>query len=284
MKEKTYKHVIVRGHKRSDTGKPYWIVEWRPERGRLRRRTFSDEGDARAEANFIEKLFSNGARKAADLPLQTMLGVVLMLEQIPHVPIHEIIQSYLQTHSLDGSSTAVGLKDAGEQYIESRSDPADYSLRQRQDVKNHIARLVNKLGSLPLSQVKSVALESYIKNEVGGAPRTRLNHVTTISAFGRWARTKKKWLPFNTPSVFEELQKPRCRTKNKEIFSPEELMRLLVFTPHELLPFVTIGAFGATDHDSGGPGRGKVCRELGTQSRLHHRFLPRCRCAARFIL
>jgi hypothetical protein len=171
----------------------------------LRRRTFSDEGDARAEANFIEKLFSNGARKAADLPLQTMLGVVLMLEQIPHVPIHEIIQSYLQTHSLDGSSTAVGLKDAGEQYIESRSDPADYSLRQRQDVKNHIARLVNKLGSLPLSQVKSVALESYIKNEVGGAPRTRLNHVTTISAFGRWARTKKKWLPFNTPSVFEEL-------------------------------------------------------------------------------
>jgi len=104
MKPRDYQHVKLRELKRSDNGRPYWAVEWRPERGDRRRRLFSDPVQAREEADHIEKLFSNGLRIVAELPLQKMIGIALMLQQIPNVPIHEIIQFYLQAHGINGTA------------------------------------------------------------------------------------------------------------------------------------------------------------------------------------
>jgi len=111
-------------------------------------------------------------------------------------------------------------------------------------VRQHIGRLIVKFRKRYVNTIKAEDLEKYIANDVGGAPRTRLNHITTLAAFGHWMRAKKKWLPFAVPTAFEEVERPKCRTKDKEIYSPEQMMRLLVFTPMDMVPFMTTGAFG----------------------------------------
>jgi len=244
MKKRDYQHVKLREEQRKDNGRSSYVVEWRPERGALRRRRFSDPEEAKAEADHIEKLFSNGLRIVADLSLQQMIGVAMILQHLPNVPLHEVLNFYLQQHGINGTAHNVTVEEAGKQFIESRSDPDNYSASWRKDVRLHIGKLIAKFGKRYVNTIKVENLEAYIADDVGGANRTRLNHITTISAFGNWMRTKKKWFPFSVPTPFEEIQRPKCKTKNKEIYSPEELTRLLVFTPLDMVPFMTIGAFG----------------------------------------
>lgn len=242
MKPRAYQHVNFREHKRSDTGQMSYLVEWRPERGVLRRLRFGDRSEAVAQADHIEKLYSHGLRSVAEMPIDKLIGINLMLQHIPNVPVHEIIHFYLQTHGVNGAAN-ITIEDAGNQFIESRSDPENYSSVYTKDVQQHISRLIAKFGKRYVSTIKIEDLENYVAADVGGAPKTRRNHITTLSSFGHWMRVKKKWLPFPIPTAFEEVERPKCLKKNKELFTPEELTRLLIFTPFSMLPFISLGAF-----------------------------------------
>jgi integrase len=237
---KSYQHVLLREQNRKGT--PYYVVSWRPERGKLRRRTFRDPAKAKEEADYIEKLFSNGCRAVSNIPLKSMIGIAFMLDRIPGIPIYEIIDFYLESNCINGTHPKT-VKEAGEAFIESRQDEERFQKRQQKDVRSHIGRFIEHFGDRHISSLKVDELNSYVAKHIGGAPKTRVNHVTTLKAFGRWMRLKKRWLPYTLPTAFEDMDRPKIVRKEKEIFTPEELMRLLVFTPRKMLPFMTIGAF-----------------------------------------
>jgi len=237
--------VTLNSYKRSDNGKMAWVVKWSPQRGDPRRRTFTNEADAVREADHIERLFRNGMRVVGNLSIQELAGVALMLAQIPNVPPHEVIQYYLQAHGLNGhSANSVPLESAAAQYIALRDNPDEFSHRQFTSVRQHLNRLARHFPGRMLNTIRVEELNDYVQEEIGGAPKTRANHVIDIRAFGRWCRSEKKWLPRLVPTAFEETRMPRVKASNKEIYTPEEMTHLLVFTPTHTLGFMTTGAFG----------------------------------------
>lgn len=221
-----------------------YVVKWIPRPGDPRRRVFSDPEEAEREADHIEALFQKGMRILADLSLVELSGVALLLSQIPHVPAHEVVQFYLTANGLNGNAPSMSIEKAGEAFIASRSDKTEFSPSQIQAVRQHLRRFQAHFPTRALNTFQVKELDAYIESAVGGAPKTRANHVTTLRSFGRWARIEQKWLPRGTPSAFEEMRKPYVEASDKEIYSPEEITRLLVFTPLAVLPFIAIGAFG----------------------------------------
>jgi integrase len=240
----TRQYARVVPHKRSDTGKMSYVVKWIARPGDARRRTFEDPAEAEREADYVEGMFQKGMRIVTDLSLTELSGVALLLSQIPNVPAHEVIQFYLREHRLNGHEAGVAIEKAGNAFIASRNDPAEFSKSQIQAVRQHLHRFQAHFPTRLLNTFQLKELDAYIESEVGGAPKTRANHVTTLRSFGRWARIEQKWLPRGTPSAFEEMKKPWVPPSDKEIYSPEEITRYLVFTPLAVLPFIAIGAFG----------------------------------------
>lgn len=241
----TRQYVRIVPQKRSDTQKMAYVVKWSPHRGDPRRRVYSDPAEAEREADHVERMFQNGMRILADLSIYELAGVALLLSQIPEVAPHEIIQHWLESHGRNGDSAAgTSIEKAGETFIASRSDKEEYSPSQIQAVRQHLRKLISHFPGRLLDTLQTKELDAYIERTVGGAPKTRSNHVTTLRSFGRWARVEKKWLPRGIPSAFEEMKKPYVPPSDKEIYSPEEITRLLVFTPVRVLSFIAIGAFG----------------------------------------
>jgi integrase len=238
-------HVKIYPHRRSDNGKESYEVRWSEGRGLPRRKVHGTLKDAEEHADHVEKLCQQGMRIVGNLSIQELAGVALMLAQIPNVPPHEVIQYYLQAHGLNGhSANSVPLESAAAQYIALRDNPDEFSHRQFTSVRQHLNRLARHFPGRMLNTIRVEELNDYVQDEIGGAPKTRANHVIDIRAFGRWCRSEKKWLPRLVPTAFEETRMPRVKASNKEIYTPEEMTRLLVFTPTHTLGFMTTGAFG----------------------------------------
>src|SRR6266436_2501869 len=194
------------------------------------RKTFSDESDALTEARRIDALFSNGYSGLTKLPTPEMALLIMQCEQMRVQP-HTVMQFYLAHLSTNGSTATVFIKDAGNAFVATRADQEKFSDRQHKSVKSHINRLIDAMGDQDIRRPTLEDLDRYIKEDVGGEPKTRWNHITTLISFGRWMRLKKKWFPLNTLCAFEELERPNVPKKRKVVYTPEEMTRILVFTP-----------------------------------------------------
>jgi hypothetical protein len=243
MRKAEYQHVSLRTEKRSDNGKPNYVLTWFPMPRHRMRKTFSDEGEAKFEADRIERLMANGYAGMTELPAPEMALFVMQCKQM-HVQPHVVMQFYLSHHSANGSAGTVLVRDAGNAFVATRADQEKFSDRQHKSVKSHINRLIEAMGDQDIHRPTLEDLDRYIKVDVGGEPKTRWNHATTLISFGRWMRMKKKWFPLNTVCAFEELERPNVPKKRKVVYTPEELTRILVFTPIALLEWVVTGAFG----------------------------------------
>ena len=246
QKKPEREYVSVIEQHRSDNNKPYWVVTWTPKKGDRRRITFSDRKLAESEADRIERLMALALSELTNMPRERLVALNLYIQQFPEITPHEVYQFYFEHHGKGSRSNAQQMKvaEACAGFIKSRNDPKKYSQRQRQDVRQCLRRFSDWAGARELCEIKIEDLNHYIKNVVGGAPKTRWNHTAMLRAFGRWMRLKQEWFPFDKPSVFEKLELPFIPKTDKEIYTPEEMTRLLVFTPSIMLPFVAIGAFG----------------------------------------
>ena len=243
MKSPGFEYVRLRTETRSDNGEESYVLTWYPLPKHRMRKTFSDESEALFEANRIESLIAHGYAGVTKLPTPELALFIMQCEQMNVRP-HVVMQFYLSHHAGNGSAERITLKRAGDAFVESRSDRERFSERQHETVKSHIGKLIQVFGDRDIHALTVEQLDRYIKEDVGGEPKTRWNHMTTIISFGRWMRLKKKWFPLNSLSPYEELERPNVPKKKKVVYTPEEMTRVLVFTPARLLEWVVIGAFG----------------------------------------
>ncbi len=234
----------VRLYQETHKGKPTHVVEWRERPGRRERRRFADPDDAAEHAGHVERMCKEGFRVLAKMTQGELAQLAMMLHQLPGVSPFDIVADYKQRHHIEPLAPQMLIEAATAQFALTRQDRERFSIRQEQSVRYHMAALARHFPNKRLDSFSVIELEEYVTKSVGGAPKTRKNHVTTIRSFGRWCRTEKKWLPRAEPSAFEEVKLPRVKSADKAIYSPEELTRLLVFCPREMLPFLVIGAFG----------------------------------------
>jgi hypothetical protein len=111
MRKAKFEHVSLRTEKRSDNGKPNYILTWFPMPKHRMRKTFSDEGLAKFEADRIERLMANGYAGMTKLPTPEMALFIMQCEQMQVQP-HTVMQFYLAHHAANGSSEKILVKAA----------------------------------------------------------------------------------------------------------------------------------------------------------------------------
>jgi hypothetical protein len=121
MRKAKFEHVSLRTEKRSDNGKPNYILTWFPMRKHRMRKTFSDEGQAKFEADRIERLMANGYAGMTKLPTPEMALFIMQCEQMRVQP-HAVMQFYLSHHAANGSTEKILVKAAADAFVNTRLD------------------------------------------------------------------------------------------------------------------------------------------------------------------
>ncbi len=243
MKRTARQFVSVRHETRSDNGKESFVITWTPEPGVRKRLTRGSQDEADAEADRIEELLRRGHLSLAKLPASEVMALTMMMESVaPGTSPQQIVQFWLEHHSGQQVIAAATVETVGLGYITSRSSIDDFSVRHIKTVQTHVNRFIREYGSRPYVSLAVDDYAGYLKNEIGGVGKTRMQHLITLRSMSRWARDIGKFLPEGRTAA-EQTTSPKVVKSEHDLYSPEEMTRILVFTPTDLVMFVVLGQF-----------------------------------------
>ena len=92
-----------------------------------------------------------------------------------------------------------------------------------------------------IDHVAAIEVGVWLK-EIGGSRRTRSNYRNALLQLFRFARSKR-YLTKNEPTVLEEVFVAQPKDTEIQIYTVEELTRLLAHAPRRLIPYLVLGAF-----------------------------------------
>jgi len=215
-----------------------WIsytVTWR--RGGARhRRSFSDYDLALKEANQINELLNRGHVSVTGLPAATLSYYHYCQSLLGDVPLDAVIRDYLSRNPADKPSPKLDavLPD----YLASLTS-RQLSKRHVETCRAHLTRL-SKHFQGPIGSITTEQLQAYLDSQEW-APKTRLQHRTTIRAFWSWAE-RHGHLKCAKPAV--QLSRPKVLPKTPDVFTAEQIHRLLREASFDLRAAIALGAFG----------------------------------------
>ena len=89
--------------------------------------------------------------------------------------------------------------------------------------------------------MKSHQIDEWLR-KLGGAPRSRNTVHTSIRTFFSWAKSRS-YLPKNEITEAEVVAKVKVGDTDTEIFTPEQMVKILSFATGEMIPFIVLGGF-----------------------------------------
>ena len=111
--------------------------------------------------------------------------------------------------------------------------------------KRHLTDLRHRLGrfsrhfDLPVGNLTAALIEKYL-DDLGVAGRSRINDLTCISAFGRYA-VKVRQAPRDLLEEIGALQRPKLEPPATLIWSPSEFLEMLDCAPPAAVSFLVLG-------------------------------------------
>lgn len=224
-----------------------YTVAWRLD-GQRKRRTFTDESEALTYKKQVEELLAAGFEAASRVTPDELAYVSLLKAEFPNVPAHEILRYYIETHEdharrKDVPTVAV----LAEELIRDREAKAKQDPRHRrncQTLRSHLRRFA-AIFRMQIDRVTVKELERYLDANFE-APKTRDNHRISILLLFNEAR-RLGHLPFNKPHAAQLVRAPKkgslTRVRPREVYTPDELIRILAASDERMIPFVVLGAF-----------------------------------------
>ena len=133
----------------------------------------------------------------------------------------------------------VNVKTDVEKFVAAKTR-AGLSKRHLGTMRN-LLELERKFGDRSLSSITVAEIEEHIAKVKGGT-RTKNNVTATLKTFFLWAQ-KHDHLRHDRPPVTETLTKAREPGRTPEIFTIEEMGKILQAAEPEMVPYMAIGAF-----------------------------------------
>jgi hypothetical protein len=155
------------------------------------------------------------------------------------------VELYLRTHALSGPRKTIGdICDDLEAELTLREESGDVSHEYLKNAKYENGILKKWFGSMMLQQITSELVKTKLL-ESDYSRTTKRNIVRALKARESFAR-RKRYVPREFESPFEDIPLPKPKTEKPAIFTPEELTRLfIVLRPSQLL-YVATMAFGGS--------------------------------------
>ena len=230
--------------------------------GRRERRTFSDKAEAKREAKTILCQLASNARTAdesisatdieslvaaraalngIDLPLHLAVegfaGAVRLLGQ-PNdsvAALHWAVAFYVKHHPV--GSVRVSLREMVHRYQESRKR-LGVSKVWLDTIRGKTSAMLKRFPAERCELPSGREIVDWIE-EIYSSPVTKNTTLKTLKAFAAWA-VKEKLVGCETISCMELWKVP---ASDVEIYTPEEMRRILANVNALVIPFVVLGAF-----------------------------------------
>lgn len=127
------------------------------------------------------------------------------------------------------------------EFVKSRSTEHEFSARHAATVRQHLARFAEYFRK-PIDSLRSNDIDDYLLEEIGGAPKSRKNHLITIRSLFHYAQ-RKGLLPTDKPTAADGAENPQVKKAKRQLFFPNDLMRVMLFLDERMLAFTAMRAF-----------------------------------------
>jgi len=155
------------------------------------------------------------------------------------------IELYLRTHAISGPRKTMGdLCDELEAELTLREESDDISHDYLRLTKYENGVLKKWFGSMTLQQITSELVKTKLL-ESDYSRTTKRNIIRALKARESFAR-RKRYVPREFQSPFEDIPLPKAKTEKPAIFTPEELTRLFIVLQPQQLLYVATMAFGGS--------------------------------------
>ena len=226
--------------------------------GRRIRRTFGDLEKARREAKLAADNIQRGMALTLDLrpsDREAYHSALNLLKEL-QVPLVAAVEEYVKCRGLLGGKpllatvddyvrrnhavrTGAMVPDVAKEFLAAKEQDG-LSPRYMQQLKTDIGRFAAAYP-LPILHVKSNQIAEWVRG-LYGSPRSRNTIHTSICTFFSWAKSRA-YLPKNEITEAEAVSKMKVGDTVTEIFTHDQMAKVLAIAPAEAIPFVAIGAF-----------------------------------------
>jgi len=261
-------HVVSRGsasvkvyrtarlHSNGRTYEQFWIAYF--ETGKRRRQFYSDFQEAKDGAEKVAAHLNMGEHRVLQLTSADADSYVAAIQHLKPlgVPLHAAVEDYAKARQiLSGTS----MFEAAEFYAQrnrasisskSVSDVVDELLSERKregkserylrSLRSHLNRFKESFLT-DIGSVMTSHMEAWLSH-IGGGSRTRNNLRCSLVTLFHFAR-KRGYLARGVTTEADEIGRNDVAASEANIYTPEQLEKLLKSADARVLPFVAIGAF-----------------------------------------
>ena len=245
-------------------GKERFQLRWQ-EAGRMERRTYTDAADGAGNAQVIADRLASGDHQGLNLTPREADIYRRALGIAGSVPLDQWCQEYADIKTRLGEVSIDTLFDfynarfCGKTItVEEAAKRLESDMLRRGLSPDHVRITGTRLDALkkafPSKSMREVTeqdLRAFV-DSVGGSPRTRKNYRDLIVTLWRWSR-REGFLPRDSQTEAERVEAPRVgRNATIEIFTPDEMKKLLAHAPPALRPVLAICGFAGVRSGSKG--------------------------------
>ncbi len=232
------------------------------EGGHRRRQTYAKVGDARRQAKIVLTRLAVTRHQTQEVSAADLEGFVIAQQRVAStgVPLHLCAELFAEAHALLGGRSLV---DAVSFYIEHNPADvkphtlveliADFAAHREAmgvaadyvaDIRRQLGRLAAAHAGRRLGELTTADLDRWLGGQ-SWHPITKNNVRKICVTFGNWAKANR-YLPTDRPTAFDGMLTYKVPTTKVEIYTPQELHRLLDAVADqrpELLPWLACAAF-----------------------------------------
>jgi integrase len=215
-----------------------YVVSWISEEGR-QRKTFVDEYQAHQRAEEIADDLKKGMllRQGISSEKAALISEYEKLLAEHGATLGEAVRAFLSSRATKAAKQIDAL-EAVKEYLKKFSDTKSRHYRTAKSILFKFGRSFNK----PLDKIVVTELDQYFK-DVSKEGKTRNNHLGYVRTFFTWAQEWGEYLPEGKLEI-DKIKEPYPEKKKKpNLYTPEEMERLLVNADEKFIPYLAIGAF-----------------------------------------
>ena len=216
---------------------PWCITGLRNNNGKRARLFFKTKSDATAELDRLKIKFRGAGEKALEVTDELRLAALKCARRLEHYgkTITDATDHYIRY--LEDSQRSCTVAQLRDEFLESQRK-AKRSIRHQQDLRDRLGRFCETFGDRPVRVLRADEVEDWLHG-LNLSPVTTNNYAVRVGSMFNYG-VKRHYLEANP---FTGIAKVKSDDEPPEIFTVDELQKLLFAAPPDLIPFLALGAF-----------------------------------------
>ena len=228
----------VKIYRNGSPEKYLYVVSWVTEEGR-QRKSYTSEIEAHQRAEEILDDLENGVllRRSISSEKAALITEYEKLLSEHGATIGEAVRFYL-ANRIKQVGSDISTWDAVQEYLKNQFE--DQTTRHYATAKSILQKFGRTLNK-PLNKITVKELDGYFK-KLSQNGRTRNNHLGYVRTFMKWSQGWGGYLPQGDLEI-DKIKKYDVEGVVPDLFTPEEMERLLNEADDSIKPYLAIGAF-----------------------------------------